>query len=268
MSEISELTVVSCNVLLDGREKHPYEPQQKRLHGILDLVAGLEPDVVSLYEVGGQPDDHPGAYIADRLGLTTHAFHAYGLRQNEGIVTAATADFKDIECLELDPKHMNRVAHVAHYRNGEGSGDDFAVVGTHPSHHVLKGIVLRRRQMNTLLENISGYDQAVVMGDLNAMPWQKSRRMLEKAGFNSALGTLGHPPTYPTDAQKCDIGAPKLAKPIMRAALQYFGVSLDDIYVRGGKIVDAGLLESEDYEDLSDHYGVWATIRWGSGTNS
>jgi endonuclease/exonuclease/phosphatase family metal-dependent hydrolase len=111
----------------------------------------------------------------------------------------------------------------------------------------------REHQARAIVDYLKHDDQAVIMGDFNAVPHEKARRIIRKAGFVSVFKAMrqGLPNTFPTDPY-WDIFVTKPPQPRYCRG----PVSLDDIYVRGAHVEAAGMFEGN-----SDHAGLWARIR-------
>lgn len=249
-----EATVVTYNVLSPSNPNATsFAPQYERLERIANAITGLQPDVVSLLEVEGSIDDNPAADVAGMLDLNNCSFIPYGERPGVGMIVAAGPSFNSSATTKLS---YDRTAVTTTDNSGS------SVTAFHLSHELLKGLPRRKQQVKEVIEALETSPRAIAMGDMNAQRFQPSRRALKAAGFTSALASVGYPRTFPTSAWKCDMAVPKVAEPFLRTALHIFGGSIDDIYVRGGEVVEAGVFRPEGYDEFSDHFAVHATVRW------
>jgi len=229
-----ELTVCFWNILFDVYQPSLVASQAERLPAIVKSLQSFPKNtVIGLAEVEGDN----GKAIAKSLGSQTQYFVEYD-RPNDYIGTLSQ--------LKLTPKAIqidkNCRAVVVQYR-----GTTIAIV------HItltLFGEALRQRQIKTLLSKLDTAGPTVIMGDFNSMAWQRSRKLLVKAGFRSALSRsiVNRQPTVPS--QKYRHMYPQPYKTLAR-----FGFTFDDIYVKGVSVQDAGTFEGE-----SDHLGVWAKL--------
>ncbi len=243
----SETTLVSWNILLDyKRRKFPvdspqYIPEQKEridIHVETLMNIGVPLDAVCLQEV----QNKHGEYIATRLGHRPGTWfnHNTTRRGGEHIGMFGT---KVASVEEVQTRH-DKVAVFTKI----GS---LAVVGFHNRHEIFGP--MRSEQTEDFLGRVVGQECAALMGDLNAVGWQKPNRLIRDAGFVSVFELLGlpEPKTHPVDAYR-DI----FYSPVKKLILPH-GTASDRIYVRGCEVLDAGVFES----DAADHRGVWATVR-------
>lgn len=138
-------------------------------------------------------------------------------------------------------------------------GDDKLAVITHVGQVAIAAVHLRNQrrgseraeQMKVVLEYLKDYDKAVVMGDFNALWFEKVRRMIRQQGFSSVFDAVGKdsPATFPSDAYRGVMLTSRQSK-LLRE-----GVGIDDIYVRGLNVKSACSFEGD-----SDHLGLHAEI--------
>lgn len=241
--EVSEFTVVSWNILLDttGAWKHvrpQHERQDDCTRVLLDLKRQL--DVVALYEVEDAIDHgNLGKKIAQQTIQTSGIWTPHS-REREQIGMFG----ERVHSVEFIDLGNNRSAALTRIGNT-------AIMGVHINYGVSpQAHMARVAQTRVALDALKDDEQAIIMGDFNCFTWQKPRKLIESHGFRSVFDILGQPhqPTVPTHEyramlswwQRLGVGA---------------GFAIDDIYVKGLQVQDAGLFEGK-----SDHLGVWATV--------
>ena len=108
-------------------------------------------------------------------------------------------------------------------------------------------------QAEALLERLKDEPRVVLMGDFNGERLQKPRRKIHKQGYSSVFAELGmrRRRTVPTKEFE---GMPSTLERLGMFVIRG-GVNVDDIYVKGVGVTDAGY-----FEGLSDHLGTWATL--------
>jgi hypothetical protein len=230
-----ELSVAFWNILSDVHIPSLVKSQAERLPNIMETLQNLPEDtIIGLAEVEGSN----GKLIAQKLNSRTDYFVEHDRNDDHiGILSRSKlsptfisvdekckAIFVQYEGINIIIVHMTLVLH----------GDSF-----------------RQKQIETLLAQIDHSLPTIIMGDFNSMSWQKSRKLLRKAGFYSALGRsiTKRVPTAPTPKYLHIFEQP------LRTLVKR-GLSLDDIYIKGVRALDSGTFEGE-----SDHRGVWARLR-------
>lgn len=230
----NELTVCFWNILFDVYQPSLVKSQSDRLPDIIkELRRFPKNSIIGLAEVEGDN----GQLIAEGLDSQTEYFVEYD-RPNDYIGVVSQ--------LKLSPRfiQIDEKCRVVVAKHGE-----VTIVIVHMTLAIL-GEALRKQQIRTLLSNLDTAGPMVIMGDFNSMAWQRSRKLLVKAGFRSALGRsiVKRLPTVP--ARKYRHMYPQPYK-----ALGRYGFTLDDIYVREVQVSESGIFEGE-----SDHLGVWAKL--------
>ena len=248
----NELHIVSWNILLDQTRvnKGLIEPQAKRIHSQIQTIQdlrlshGVEPDVVGICEAERTKkwQNHGqlmAEAIADTRGYWVSHNHIKRNHEREYIGVFGT-QVTNAEILELpsDKKAViTRVGDIAiamnHFRNQRVGND-------------------RELQSRVLLDYLKDDEQAIIMGDFNALPYEKARRLIHNAGFVSVYKALKlpYPMTQPTEKYRdLFVTAPRVLQRYTSLA------NIDDIYVRGLTVNDADTFVGD-----SDHYGLWAKI--------
>lgn len=246
------------NVLHDGN--NTLRPQSERLPIIGSMLGQLSLNVACLLEF---PDDERAAYeMTEQLEMQNYRFVLNGNRHKSGIlVMGNNVEFEEIP---ID-KEENRTAVIAHYSNGT------AVAAVHASHYVTGG-AMRVRQIQELLSRTEGLEQLMLLGDFNALPWQRPRQILMEHGFMPAFEKF--PKTFPATAAKGDLGQStskysKYTRPFIQKYFEIFGpIALDGTYVRGAdSIEEAELISARIEQDgepdfISDHHGHRVKAKW------
>lgn len=243
----TEITLVNWNILLDyTRSNLPTDspnfilPQKKRIDAQTAALGqlGVPLDVVCLQEVQG---DH-GKYIADKLGHDPGEWFNHNTSKRSGEHIGMFGN--KITTVEAIQTRHDKLAVATKI----GS---LAVVGLHNRHEIIGP--MRTRQTEDILDALRDEPVAAMMGDVNAVGWQKPHRLIKAAGFMSVFDMVGmpEPKTHPVEAYKSIFYSPLKQTIIPR------GTASDRIYVRGCEVIDAGVFESE----ASDHRGIWATIK-------
>ncbi|MEM6997696.1 MAG: endonuclease/exonuclease/phosphatase family protein [Patescibacteria group bacterium] len=228
------MKVLFWNVFYYPYDKPVIPSQQKRIAPILSKVDSLKCDAVGLAEV----EDKVVTIIEEGLPSESEPLWARSNRPTERIGLLGRISRPSV----LDLGYDNRAALLA-----EVGG--VTIVCLHLTFS-LRGSRMRSDQIQKVLRSIAGKEKVIIMGDFNALAWQRERRMLRKHGFSSAMkkGRWLRPVTSPAPGyrkyynwwQKLLVGR---------------GMSPDDIYVRGLNIHSSGVVYSE-----SDHVGVWAEV--------
>lgn len=129
---------------------------------------------------------------------------------------------------------------------------------------------MRERQMQELLNRTGDLERLMLLGDFNALPWQRPRQMLMEHGLMPAFEKF--PKTFPATAAKGDLGTSKYSKytrPLIQKYFEIFGpIALDGSYVRGAdSIEEAELISARIEQDgtpdfVSDHHGHRVKAKW------
>lgn len=231
-------SVCSWNILTTYTgNQHNTVPQEHRLPSIVDQITEIDPDICGLYEVRDTTVDDLHTRIGhDHSLITPYSHELHGMSQ------ALTSRLEQTDAAIIDYKDGNRKGLVA-------TIDGIAVVASHLSYEFTR-FSWRTAQVADILQHVGSAETAIIMGDFNCLPWQKPRRMLEAAGFTSVMKTLHpkSPVTFPTPQYL------PLLRPIQQLIVKP-GLSIDDIYIKGLRVIEGGLIEGD-----SDHYGLWAKL--------
>lgn len=239
------LNIVSWNVLLDKTRTAEclIASQAERLESQIDTLYGLDLDpidVAMIQEAEKTPELHCGEEMARILGYGAGYWfeHNTSKRRGEHIGTFG-ARVWDAESFALPHDKLGVITDVGRT----------AVVGIHFRKEHFGP--MRTRQAEAVIERVEGMEHVVLVGDPNALFFEKSRRLLHKAGFESAFHLHGerNPKTHPTPEYRNIFYAP-VHRPLLPR-----GTASDIIYVRGMDVHDVGRFHGD-----SDHYGLWATV--------
>ncbi len=253
-SQQNEITVVSWNILLDYTRsdyatdyKKYIRPQEQRLgsHVVQFNELPFQPDVVCLQEVQGKRDGKEGTngeIIARHITNDSGFWFNHNTRKRKGEYIGMFG--KRVLSAEAVETRHDKVGVLTRIGN-------VAIMGVHNRFELIGP--MRTRQTEDILERLADETHAVIMGDINAVGWEKPHRLIRGAEFVSVFEKLDYPEpkTHPTEAYR-DI----FYDPLKKALLPH-GTASDRIYVRNCDVIDAGMFTS----DASDHAGVWATIR-------
>lgn len=245
-------TVVSWNILLDKtRSKHPGDhlqyvvPQLSRVPFIANTLQDLPVplDVVGLSEV--HLDN--GAQLAHMLGH--HASHweqhnepqpgTKKGRKDEYVGLFGNKVSDTVDVLELGDHRRAVIVRVG----------SVAVAMTHLRSETWGKE--REKQMARLLDHLENDEKAVIMGDFNALWFEKVRRNIRRAGFEPAFEIAGKstPATYPAPGYEGVVTSSRFTRLSRRPR------NIDQIYGRG-----VGVRKAARFSGDSDHFGLWATI--------
>jgi endonuclease/exonuclease/phosphatase family metal-dependent hydrolase len=271
--ETQVITVASQNVLLDySRTKNKLIlPQDDRIDSIAaTLDAFPDPfDVVGIQEAHKSKKQHNGEVLARTLGYGDGFWFEHNQKINEngrgrpneymGMFGASVDHAAEIDLGDQRKAVITLIAGVAfvciHLRAGADSR------------------VKRREQALTLVEEISDYPDAVIMGDLNEpplYPYALARPALARAGFQSVFPLTGEP--YPKTSPVESYREAAVFNRGWQGRFVRRGWSIDDIQVRGPRVhaLAAGVLERviippENISPAvplegSDHDGIWSRI--------
>lgn len=241
---MAEHTVATWNIFLNEAF-----PQSDRIDDIanklVELDSRLDLSAVALQEVMVLGDEHHGDVIAGKLGMdglwVPHSRIKLG--ENNGLIG------HDLQGLTTKDLGHNKTA-------VKGYLGDTAIVGVHLRKQ--KGRQFPRgpeqvEQTEELLDWISGDEKAIIKGDLNCLPFHEPRKMIENAGFHSAMSDL-------PIRRRATVPTPEFLGALSdkdRRAVRVFGrwLNVDDIYLRGLTAVDGGYEKGN-----ADHYLVWARV--------
>ncbi len=238
-------TVATFNILMDKTRTKAglVKKQDKRLLSFVEAftTSGIDLDIVAIQEAQKTKEVHGGKELARRLGFEASYWREHNQlkRHDEYIgmfgVRVENPTFFDIGFCKQAVMTMI---------------GETAVVGYHPKREFWGKV--RERQTGVVLDQLDEFDHSVLLVDTNALWFEKSRRMLSRAGFHSAFRESGsrRQSTFPTEEYR-DI----MLKPWQQKLLPN-GVSIDDIYVRGMDVEAVGVLRAD-----TDHLGLWATLK-------
>jgi len=230
--------IISWNLLLDKTRTRLdiVEPQSERTESQAKTLIELDKklDIVMLQEVEGEN----GRKIAEMTGNKPGISKQHNRQQEYMEVFGEEVEWADFHDLGY-----GRLAI-------ETQVGGLAVFAVHLTARP-KRFLRRANEMRKLSERLRKVDEAMVVGDLNGLWWEPARLMLAMQGFTSASHEvrLKRPITYPTEQYRDIMWTPWQQK------ILGDGVSVDDISVRGVKVVDAGRFVGD-----SDHYGLYATV--------
>lgn len=231
------MVFLSWNILTNKVRPGVAKPQGERLASIVKQIEQISPDFLGLYEV----DNKVLASWVERLGFKNH------------LLTNYASDRLDF-AIYVGSHHTLEDQHIVEYSQADKrkaiitSVDGVRVAATHLSYR-LERVDWRNAQTKSLIHELAEAKHAVIMGDLNCLPWQKARKQLIRAGYTSVASLIGYPSTFPTDQYKTKLH-------IHQRLLVQDGVSIDDIYFKNMKFNNGGLIEAD-----SDHLGIWADLQ-------
>lgn len=233
-----QFTVCSWNILTThANNAQRTVAQEKRIPHIVSDITAVSPDIGGFYEVRNQVVEQlPGLIGHSQHVITPYSQAEYGM----SLALTSYASQHDSEIIEYPMDSRKAVAATI---------DGIQVVATHLSFAITR-FDWRVKQVSQILETLDDNRPAIIMADFNCMPWQKPRKMIERAGFTSAAKLMkpSNPTTFPTPDY-----VPRL--PRMQRLVSRRGLSIDDIYVRGLTILETGIIEGD-----SDHYGLWVRL--------
>lgn len=232
----NQFNVVTWNILLDRSHGELVTQQHERIESqakkLLEL--GMNLDVVGICEAEGRN----GQLIAEMTGNSEGFWYPHSRRDEHiGVFGSLVERSKPVylghKKTAVVTEVMGGVAVAQIHLKRQNRGPE------------------RSEQMAVLLDRLKGYDQAVIMGDTNCLPWQRPLRMMEEAGFVSVFEALGHralPRTVPTPEYR------KMLK-MSHRLLVGKGLAVDGIYVKNLDVINAGTAVGD-----SDHALVGATL--------
>lgn len=248
---MNEFTVAYLNMLYgDSSEYANYVPQSDRVSSVAEALQGLGVplDVVCLSEVerlhtGEILGEHVAQSVTKRDGFwKSHA------RENEYIGMFGNK----VDSVKFIDIGYGKQAALTTVKLGDS---ELAVAGAHPRYGFFNTFE-RRDHIQIPLAHMED-TPLVYMADWNETEQLGvARRYLKAHGLESVFDQLvgSRKVTVPTEEYRRQL--PFMRKLAVASTLWRRGFNVDDIYVRGLKVVDAGVFEAR-----SDHFGVWATLR-------
>jgi len=241
MTEVHDLSrptsrrLAVWNILLDLRY-----PQAKRLESLAEtLQEAGEFDMVGILEAQYQNGQH----LARQLSGTEGVWYEHSRIKRSERIGVFGPDIHQIEPVELG---YTKVAVVA--KLGE-----VAVATVHLRRQPTRFPPTPEQieQITALLDYLSSEERAVIMGDFNSLWFQKTRRLIEAAGYESAFHKIGkrREGTMPANGNFSEMYS---WREKLMLALAGGAINLDDIYTKGVNVLGAGY-----FDGLSDHKGVW-----------
>lgn len=239
------LRIISWNILLDKTRatKGFIKPQAERLPSQIDTLSRVfdsMPDVVAVQEAEMTQEGHSGVTLARALGFEASYWYEHNRLKRKG------------ECIGLFGQRVE-------WAKPMEIGDDKTAVFTEIGSVAIVNAHLRRQlwggeraqQVGGILRTLHDSEKAIVMGDFNALRFERARRLLRAEGFRSVFSELKQPrpATFPAPLYREIMLTPYQQRLLPR------GISIDDIYVRGLQVIEAGTFSGE-----SDHRGVYATL--------
>lgn len=267
------LKVATQNILLDKTraESGVILEQSVRLPAMTDTLAqyGCDYDLVAIQEAQESKGVHNGKNLSQVLGYGEGVWVTHNKKPHKRSKTGRKGEHVGLfgnaveEAVEIDLGDRRKAVVT------EIAGVAFACV------HLRSGADAREKrymQARALIEALSEYKNAVVLGDLNepAVPFiAKARSALRRAGYRSVFSQLdlARPNTYPVGSY-AEIMHPSDSR---RDRIIRRGWSIDDILARGPRIsvLAAGVLRAVPLEtddqggallEPSDHVGLWAEL--------
>jgi hypothetical protein len=242
----AEFTVACWNILYDSANYFKVPSQSQRLSSIVQTLKKLEPrpDIFGLLEVEhNENDGNLGERIATEVssGSMKWVGHKGNNKQDEEMIGVFGKGVGKVETYTIT---NGRTLVIASTRN-------ISVALAHLTYNPF-GEQLRCSQVEDILAILGNTQKAVLMGDFNSASWQKSRRLIEKAGFVSVFKELGikKPSTVLSEPYRKNLS-------LFYKAVTKWGFTPDDIYVRKVHVIKAGV-----FEGSSDHRGVWAQLSY------
>lgn len=215
------------------------DSQRPRITELTNTINTVKPDVVFVAELHKDNVEfflnslnNPHDYSKSQ----TYVDESYKMT----MLMSSKTPLVNTEIIDFD--HHNRKSILT-----ETSG--VQVVGTHLSHQLLKADV-RIQQVESILENIDSNKPSVIVGDFNCFPNHRPRKRITRRGYSSVAQYLGNPKTFPMGDYRKDL------RWWERLTTDIIPFELDDIYVKGLEIIEAGVMDGP-----SDHRGLWARLR-------
>lgn len=261
-SNPDSFTVVSWNILLDKTRSYKREPsdwdyvtpQSERLPSLVETLRSLDMslDAVAIQEAHETKDQHNGEELARRLGFEAGYWYEHNRSKRTGERIGVFGNLiHDAQVSEL-PHDKKMVKTMIR--------DDVALANIHLRNE-LRG-PMRAEQMQVVIDELRAHDKAVIVGDTNALFFEKARRLLYQAGFRSVFG-MRHPVTFPTpEYRRIMLGLENEDDTSWQNRLMRDGIMLDVIYIRNLDVKRSlGVRAVGRFEGDSDHFGLYATIQ-------
>lgn len=239
------INIVSWNILLDKTrtKRGLIASQTERLGSQIATLKTLgfgAIDVAMIQEAEKTKELHCGEEMARALGYEAGFWFEHNTSKRKGEhMGVFGARVESAESFELPHDKVGVITMIG----------QTAVAGIHFRKEHFGP--MRADQAQAVVERLEGLDHAVLVGDPNALFFEKSRRLLHEAGFESAFHLLGqcNPKTHPTPEYRKIFYAP------MHRPLLPRGTASDIIYVRGMDVHNAFRFKGD-----SDHYGLGAEL--------
>jgi endonuclease/exonuclease/phosphatase family metal-dependent hydrolase len=253
--EVDLINVVTWNTLLDiTRTKNGLvKSQADRLPSQVETLQTLrrerlggELGVVAIQEAQKTKLQHNGEQLSRALGYGAGHWVEHNKKPFPTSKTGRKGEHVGLfgarvdhaEPIELGDNRRAVLSHIG----------QVAIVNIHT--RAQRAGELQEQQVKVVLEHLAEHPLAVFVGDFNTRPGGNAREAIEDEEFKSVftLADKPHPKTWPTaDYRRAMLGS----------AGRYLvpSVLLDDIYVRGLNVHDAGTFVGD-----SDHAGLWAKI--------
>lgn len=265
MTEVSRITVLSQNILLDKTREKSKEvlSQSARVHTIARGILNLpyRPNIIGIQEAHIEDEIDNGRDLATACGYETSTWVKHNKKatppvkkrgRNGEFIGLIGVEERQTEIIELGDQRralMTEIGGVAfatlHFRAGG-----------------LDAIGNRLENAQNLIAALRDYEDAVLFGDFNEPRASLGRGLLKLAGYTSVFGVQGKPSpkTYPLAGYK----------ELHNRRAHW---ALDDILVRGNRVlpIETGVLSHDsknltpdtklpDALDGTDHSGVWARL--------
>ncbi|MEO5499175.1 MAG: hypothetical protein ABIR46_01600 [Candidatus Saccharimonadales bacterium] len=238
-------TVATFNILMDKTrtEAGIIVPQAKRLPSIVEVFSssGIDMDVVAIQEAEQTFEASNGDNLARSLGFAASYWVEHNqLKRRDEYIGMFGNKVENPTFFDIGFYKQAVMTMVG----------ETAVVGFHTKRQLWG--TERELQTSVVLDRLREFDQSVLLVDTNALWFEKSRRMLKRAGFRSAFHERHYmrPSTFPTEQYRDIMLGP------WQQRLLPNGLSIDDIYVRGMDVENVGVLHAD-----TDHLGLWATVK-------
>jgi len=167
------------------------------MEAIAQVIENSNPDIVALQEVSR------GWVISGRLDMLTwlsqrlHLPYVFGPTADPFWGNAILSRYPIIECSQHDlpPRDLPVLRGFIVAQINLVDGDYLQVIATH-YHHVEEDTHVRQLQSEAVLDFWDGAGSTVLLGDLNAQPYDPEMEMLRQAGLVDALSGTESPSAY------------------------------------------------------------------------
>jgi len=167
------------------------------MEAIAQVIENSNPDIVALQEVSR------GWVISGRLDMLTwlsqrlHLPYVFGPTADPFWGNAILSRYPIIECSQHDlpPRDLPVLRGFIVAQIDLVDGDYLQVIATH-YHHVEEDTHVRQLQSEAVLDFWDGAGSTVLLGDLNAQPYDPEMEMLRQAGLVDALSGTESPSAY------------------------------------------------------------------------